>query len=251
MKLDTLATLSASALAALLIAAANGSAAPAAGHPGHPAHHAAMPGSGTHGVSHAAHASHGSHGSHVHAPAEAHAHGHPHQHDGADGHAHHREAGAGGHAHHHSDHAHGEGQGRDIAHEIAHELAYALRHGHGLWKAADSLATHPTPRAGITAERVVTTERLIARGYEKESVVYAAVAKYPAIVDGIYCYCHCAPRSQHYSLLTCFESGHSANCFTCMGSGELATKMASEGKSLEEIRAAVDQRFARRAPIAH
>lgn len=200
MKRSTLAAASASAVAALLIAASRGSAAPAGcAHPHPEPGHTSLSYDGGIDTPHGPR-----HGHAAHAPVAAH---------GGD-----------------KEHAHA---------------------GHGANVPGDSLATHPTPRPGITAGRVLTGEQLIARGYEKEAPVYAAVAKYPEIVDGLYCYCHCALRNQHYSLLTCFESGHSANCFTCLGSGELAAKMASEGKTLEEIRAAVDARFGRRAPLSH
>jgi hypothetical protein len=139
---------------------------------------------------------------------------------------------------------------------VAHAPQAALYGGHvhlmeEMYSAGDSLAVHPTPRPGITAEHVITPERLVAHGYEKEAPVYAAVARYPQIIDGLYCYCHCAQRNQHYSLLTCFESGHAANCITCLGSGELAARLAAEGKTLAEIRAAVDEQFGRRAPLPH
>jgi hypothetical protein len=111
---------------------------------------------------------------------------------------------------------------------------------------------HPTPREGITAEKVITPERLLRNGYgQHEADVYALVAQIPQIIDGLYCYCHCTERSGHYSLLTCFENGHAANCITCLGTGELAAKLHEEGKSLDEIRAAVDAQFGGRANITH
>lgn len=99
------------------------------------------------------------------------------------------------------------------AHGMAREKAHGhAAHGKARGHAArgGSLATHPAPRFGMTAARVVAPERLIEKGYEKEAVVYAAAAGYPAVVDGVYCYRHGQDRNQHYSLLTCFESGHGA-----------------------------------------
>lgn len=112
--------------------------------------------------------------------------------------------------------------------------------------------THPAPRQGITAAKVVTPERLLRNGYgQREADGYAAAARIPEVIDGIYCHCHCTARSGHYSLLTCFESGHSANCNTCLGSGLLAARLHAEGKSLEEIRAAVDAQFGQRKDLGH
>jgi hypothetical protein len=46
-----------------------------------------------------------------------------------------------------------------------------------------------------------------------------------------------------YSLLSCFEeSGMAQFCHICKGVGRLAVKLHGEGKTLDEIRAAVDRR---------
>jgi hypothetical protein len=47
-----------------------------------------------------------------------------------------------------------------------------------------------------------------------------------------------------YSLLSCYgPSGMAQYCETCSGEGRLAWELHSQGKSLDEIRAAVDRRF--------
>lgn len=111
-----------------------------------------------------------------------------------------------------------------------------MHHGH-------RAAEHPEPRAGITAAKVVPRERLLERGRHEEAIVYDMVRAIPAIADGLYCYCHCAKHNGHRSLLTCFESGHGANCDTCMAEARLAHRLHREGKTLHDIRAAVDAEF--------
>jgi hypothetical protein len=44
-------------------------------------------------------------------------------------------------------------------------------------------------------------------------------------------------------LLTCFESDHGAFCDICMGQAMLAQEMDGEGRSLLEIRDAIDRQF--------
>ena len=100
---------------------------------------------------------------------------------------------------------------------------------------------HPQPRAGVTAAKVVPASAFAQQ--PDVARVYAMAKQIPEILDGIYCYCDCAKHSGHYSLLTCWESEHGALCDICLGEAELAYKMAKEGKSLEEIRAAVDAEF--------
>lgn len=100
---------------------------------------------------------------------------------------------------------------------------------------------HPTPRAGITAERVLPASALT----EQPDVarVYAMAREIPEVLDGIYCHCDCSKHSGHYSLLECYESDHGANCDICLQEAELAYQMAKSGKSLTETRAAIDARF--------
>jgi hypothetical protein len=101
---------------------------------------------------------------------------------------------------------------------------------------------HPTPRKGITAANVLPASKL--GGKEKAIEVYDMVREIPQVVDGIHCYCGCADLPDHYSLLTCYEGGGMAqHCHICQGEGRLAYRLHKEGKSLDEIRAAIDERF--------
>jgi uncharacterized protein with PCYCGC motif len=101
--------------------------------------------------------------------------------------------------------------------------------------------THPEPRPGITAERVLTGAAI--PGMPGATEAYAAARAAAATLDGVYCHCDCSKHAGHRSLLTCFETNHGAYCDICMGEAMLAAQLASRGTSLQEIRAAIDARF--------
>ncbi len=100
---------------------------------------------------------------------------------------------------------------------------------------------HPEPRAGVTSEHVLHESQLA--GYPNEVAAYAAARVYPAVLDGLYCYCHCGKHSGHRSLLTCFESQHGASCEVCQIEANLAARMHREGATLEQIRQGADAQF--------
>ena len=101
---------------------------------------------------------------------------------------------------------------------------------------------HPEPRAGITAGNVLTREQLA--GSEDVLDVFDKVREIPEIVDGIRCQCGCADSPGFYSLLSCYESeGMARYCDICQGEARLAYRLHRSGKSLDEIRAAIDARY--------
>lgn len=101
--------------------------------------------------------------------------------------------------------------------------------------------THPTPRPGIDASRVVPRERLS----DAVAPLFDGVREIPHVVDGIECYCGCANVPDHYSLLSCYEGdGMAQVCAICKGEGRLVVRLHKQGKSLDEIRAAIDAEFA-------
>ncbi len=86
------------------------------------------------------------------------------------------------------------------------------------------------------------------------SELYAAVGAHEDILRQLNCYCGCMTASRpHDSLYRCYvasknEDGiewtdHSANCGICKMELEEVIKLAKEGKSADEIRAAVDAKF--------
>jgi hypothetical protein len=101
---------------------------------------------------------------------------------------------------------------------------------------------HPEPRPGVTAERVLPPSLVLTTPAEA-AAAYAAARGAPQLLDGLYCHCECAKHFGHRSLLTCFESDHGGQCDICMGEALLATRMASGGSTLDQIRRAIDERF--------
>jgi Protein of unknown function with PCYCGC motif len=102
---------------------------------------------------------------------------------------------------------------------------------------------HPTPRPGIDASKVLTRDAL--KKHPAVEPVFDMVRKIPEIVDGIRCQCGCAELPEFYSLLSCFEAdGMAQHCAICQGEASLAFRMHEQGKSLDQIRAAIDERFA-------
>ncbi len=110
-------------------------------------------------------------------------------------------------------------------------------------RALATRAVHPTPRPGITGAKVATSEML--DGDEVLTELFANVGKIPHVVDGIRCHCGCADLHGHYSLLTCYEGADAMAriCPICQGEGRVAVRLAKNGKSLADIRIAIDAQF--------
>jgi hypothetical protein len=108
--------------------------------------------------------------------------------------------------------------------------------------AAARITDHPTPRRGITAARVLTRDKL---GDHPDAIpVFDMVRQIPQVADGIRCHCGCAALEGKYSLLSCYEAeGMAGHCEICQGEGRLAFRLHKEGKTLTEIRAAIDAKF--------
>jgi hypothetical protein len=102
---------------------------------------------------------------------------------------------------------------------------------------------HPTPRPGVTAEKVLTTEQL--GPWVTAAPAFDEVRQIPEIIDGIRCNCGCADTPGYYSLLTCYEGSDAMAriCEICQGQGRLAFRLHAAGKTLDEIRAALDARY--------
>jgi hypothetical protein len=100
---------------------------------------------------------------------------------------------------------------------------------------------HPDPRPDVTAEQVLATSEL----GEKQSVIdaYEEARRRPALFDGIYCACRCDKAMGHRSLLSCFEGTQAIGCMACREQSAFVGRRAREGKTLDEIRAAVDREY--------
>lgn len=107
---------------------------------------------------------------------------------------------------------------------------------------ADRLPDHPTPRVGITGAKVLTAEQLTRSQHLVP--LFDGIRAIPHVADGIRCYCGCAALNDHYSLLSCYEGDAMARaCPICQGEGRVVVRMHKEGKSLGEIRTAIDAQF--------
>ena len=104
---------------------------------------------------------------------------------------------------------------------------------------------HPDPRAGITAEKVLTAEDLGEKARKSVIEAFDAARQYPQIFDGLACACGCHGDAsyQHRSLLVCYETRQPTGCQACQIEASFVGKMAKDGKTLAEIRIAVDKKF--------
>jgi hypothetical protein len=100
---------------------------------------------------------------------------------------------------------------------------------------------HPHPRPGITGANVLPNEQLPDRRRVREA--FAAARTHPETFDGVYCVCECADSMKHRSLLACFESRQPVGCWGCQEQAEAMAGWIRDGKSLAEIRAAVDEKW--------
>ena len=99
---------------------------------------------------------------------------------------------------------------------------------------------HPDPRPGIDARNVTAPAQLTPDVVE----VFDRVRKIPHVVDGIACRCGCGDLEDMRSLLSCFEGhGMAQHCVMCQAQADLAFEMTRAGRTLDEIRAAVDEQF--------
>ena len=101
---------------------------------------------------------------------------------------------------------------------------------------------HPAPRRGITGAKVLTRAQL--GDHAHLAPLFDGVRAIPQVVDGIACNCGCAELPGFYSLLSCYEGeGMARHCEICQGQARLATRMHREGKTLQQIRTAIDAKF--------
>lgn len=101
---------------------------------------------------------------------------------------------------------------------------------------------HPEPRPGIDASGVLTHDELADAPHVIP--VFDKIRQIPEIADGIFCHCGCAALPGYRSLLICYEEPAMAKwCEVCQGEGNLTYRLHKAGKSLDQIRAAIDAKF--------
>ncbi len=113
----------------------------------------------------------------------------------------------------------------------------------GIWTGVspDRGGHHPDPRPDVPGGTVIPASTYAS--YARVSHVYAQAAEIAAVLDGLYCYCDCSRHSGHRSLLSCFESDHAAACDVCLSEAAIAYRMTRDGRSLDEIRDAIDELY--------
>ena len=115
-------------------------------------------------------------------------------------------------------------------------------HVHCMAGAVHRRGPHPTPRPGVNASKVLRVEQLA--DSPDALPAFEAARKVPQILDGIRCHCGCADLKGFYSLLSCYEGdGMARMCVICQGQARLAERLSGSGRTLDEIRAAIDARF--------
>lgn len=127
-----------------------------------------------------------------------------------------------------------------LAAPAAHAQPGGHQHaGHGAQPPAKAKSHHPAPRPGITGANVLRADSVPERARE----VYTIAARIPHVLDGLFCHCECHEREGLRSLLECFEEEMGTTCAICQNQAEVAGEMHDDGKSLAQIRAAIDRRW--------
>ncbi|HEY0035337.1 MAG TPA: PCYCGC motif-containing (lipo)protein [Longimicrobium sp.] len=118
------------------------------------------------------------------------------------------------------------------------DVARAQDHGHHHGQPA-ARGHHPAPREGISGQGVLSAEVVPSSARD----AYTIAARIPSILDALYCHCDCHERDELRSLLECFENRMATTCGICQDEARMAGEMHADGKSLEEIRKAIDKRY--------
>ena len=122
-------------------------------------------------------------------------------------------------------------------------MAAVLAGGGGFLAARDASASHPDPRPDAHSHHVASADRY--GEYPRVAAIYTQAQEIKVVLDGLYCYCNCSEHSGHYSLLDCFADDHAARCDICLSEAALAWQMTGQGKSLDQVRDAIDNMYGR------
>lgn len=101
---------------------------------------------------------------------------------------------------------------------------------------------HPEPRPDVDGSRVLTADQLA----DTPDLVplFDGIRAIPHIADGIRCQCWCAQLEGFRSLLVCYEGNAMATmCDICQTEGRMVVRLHAAGRSLDQIRRAIDARF--------
>jgi len=106
---------------------------------------------------------------------------------------------------------------------------------------ARATGPHPDPRPGIDASHLPAPEKVAE--HPDAVPAYDEARTIPEILDGIRCQCGCAEQPGHRSLLSCYEDGMATDCDICQGQARLAYRLHAKGRTLAQIRSAIDSRY--------
>ena len=106
---------------------------------------------------------------------------------------------------------------------------------------ARATGPHPDPRPGIDASHLPAPEKMAE--HPDALPAYDEARTIPEILDGIRCQCGCAEQPGHRSLLSCYEDGMAMDCDICQGQARLAYRLHANGRTLDQIRSAIDSRY--------
>jgi hypothetical protein len=102
---------------------------------------------------------------------------------------------------------------------------------------------HPEPRPDIDGSNVLTAADLADAPHAVDA--FDGIREFAHLADGIRCHCGCAELDGYRSLLSCYEDpGMARWCEICQGMGRLVARRGREGQTLDQIRRAVDARYA-------
>jgi hypothetical protein len=109
---------------------------------------------------------------------------------------------------------------------------------------ARRVGKHPDPRPGIDASHVPAFDTVM-RANAAAVEAFDEARTIPKILDGIRCQCGCSDQEGMRSLLSCYEGDEAMalHCDICRDEARLAYRMKGKGRSLDQIRAAVDARY--------
>jgi hypothetical protein len=102
---------------------------------------------------------------------------------------------------------------------------------------------HPDPRPGIDGSHIAPPD--VVKSHPHAVPAFDEARAIPEILDGIRCQCGCADQAGMRSLLSCYEGDDAMalQCDICEGQARLAYRLHRRGRSLDQIRAAVDARY--------
>lgn len=111
-------------------------------------------------------------------------------------------------------------------------------------RVARRVGPHPEPRPGIDASHMPVSDT-VRRANAEAVEAFDEARTIPEILDGIRCQCGCSDQEGMRSLLSCYEGDEAMalQCHICRGEARLAYRMKGKGRSLDQIRAAVDARY--------